>query len=213
MIDTLVVLAKRPVPGLVKTRLMPAVSAVAAADLAAACLSDTLDRAEHVPARQRLLAFDGDPSGWARPGWRIAAQPDGNLDERICAAFDESGPGSAILVGMDTPHLRAAQLAVFDTGRYDCCLGPAADGGYWAIGFRDARRARSAIAGVTMSSTDTARDQLDRLGQLRLHVQLLSELIDIDTIEDAAAVAALDPTTGFASRYRQVRPTALAGAA
>jgi hypothetical protein len=213
MIDTLVVLAKRPAPGLVKTRLMPAVSAGAAAGLAAACLTDTLDRAEQVPAGWRVLAFDGDPTGWVRPGWRIAAQPGGSLDERICAGFDEAGAGSAILVGMDTPQLRAAQLAVFDTDRFDCCLGPAADGGYWAIGFRDARRARSAIAGVAMSSADTARQQLERLRQLRLEVQVLAELVDVDTIEDAATVAAVDPTTAFAARFRRLHPSALAGAA
>lgn len=199
MIDTLIVLAKQPLPGRVKTRLTPTLTPEQAADIAAASLTDTLDAVAAATSRNKVLAFDGDPSGWLRPGWIHARQVDGELDRRIVGAFGSTGPGPALLVGMDTPQLSAALLAQFDPSRYDACLGPATDGGYWAIGFRDPHVASSAILGIPMSSETTYAMQLQRLRELGLHTQLLGELRDVDTIDDAWAVAALAQGTTFAA--------------
>lgn len=210
MIDCLIVLAKQPRPGRVKTRLMPELSAREAAAVAAGALADTLEIARQTPAARHLLVFDGDPSGWVPPGWSVAAQAPGGLDERICAAFELAGRGPAMLVGMDTPQLRPAQLAAFDPTRYDCCLGPAEDGGYWTIGFRDPTRARAAVLGVAMSVPHTAAAQLHRLGELGLTVQLLDPLVDVDTFAAAQTVAALAPTTRFAAVLARLgAPTAV----
>ena len=83
---TIVVLAKRPRPGFVKTRLVPPLTHADAAAVAAAALADTLDAVATTPAQRRVLAFDGDPSGWQRPGWTVVPQPAGGLDRRIAAA-------------------------------------------------------------------------------------------------------------------------------
>lgn len=209
MIETLIVLAKQPLPGRVKTRLMTAFTATESAELAAAALIDTLDVADQVQAARRVLAFDGDATNWLRPGWTLNAQGDGGLASRLCAAFDNAGTGSALLIGMDTPQLRPSQVNAFDPDRYDCCLGLTQDGGYWTIGFADARMGRLAIEGVPMSTERTGRMQLQRLYSLGLRVQLLDALVDVDTPADAQQVAQLDPHSRFGACYAALVPLAL----
>lgn len=205
MITTLIVIAKEPVPGRVKTRLIPALGAEWAAEVAAAALADTLRLVGAVPADRRLLAFDGDPAGWLPTGWRVTRQPSGGLDRRLSAAFAAADPGSALLIGMDTPQARAAQLSAFDPARFDACLGLASDGGYWAIGLAEARLGPSVILGVPMSSACTGAEQLRRLERLGMRVQMLDELCDVDTIGDADQVAALIPDSAFAAALESVR--------
>jgi glycosyltransferase A (GT-A) superfamily protein (DUF2064 family) len=204
MIGTLAVIAKRPVAGRVKTRLVPPLTYGQAAELAAAALADTLRAVDATPAKQRLLAFDGRIDGWLPAGWTHCDQPSGGLDRRLVAAFVAAGSGPTLLVGMDTPQLRPDLLTAFDPVRYDACLGLAADGGYWAIGFRDPTMAASAIAGVPMSTERTADEQLGRLARLGLSVQLLAELVDVDTIDDAFLVAQRAPGTAFAAALSRV---------
>jgi hypothetical protein len=197
-IDTLLVIAKEPVAGRVKTRLVPPLTFEQAADVAAAALWDTLRAVAPVPVRQRLLAFDGDAAQWCPEGWRVSAQPEGGLDTRLVAAFEAAGNGPSVLVGMDTPQLRADQLTAWDPDRFDACLGPASDGGYWAIGFTDATVAAAAISGIPMSLATTREHQLARLDELGLRVQLLDELTDVDTIDAAREVAHEVPRSAFA---------------
>jgi hypothetical protein len=210
MIETIVVIAKRPVPGRVKTRLVPPLTPVEAAALASAALSDTLRTVDATPARQRVLAFDGPVDGWLPAGWIHRSQPSGGLDRRLVASFEALDDRPAVLVGMDTPQLRPHHLSRFDAAEFDACLGPAADGGYWAIGFRNPSVARSAIEGIPMSSDRTAAEQLHRLSGLGLRVQLLDELTDVDTIEDAYQVAAQADDTEFAAQLNRTGPAAWA---
>lgn len=200
-IGTLVVIAKEPRPGHVKTRLVPPLTHEQAADVAGAALGDTLRAVAAVPARELLVAFDGDPSRWVPDGWRVTPQPAGALDARLVAAFRAAGPGPAVLVGMDTPQVRAEQIAAFDPSSYDACLGPASDGGYWAIGFADPGQAAAAIADVPMSTDRTGAEQLHRLCSMGLRVQVLDELTDVDTIEAAHVVARLTPGSAFAAAF------------
>lgn len=208
MIDTLLVLAKEPVPGRVKTRLVPPLSYDQAAALAAAALADTLRIASFALVRRRLLVLDGAPGCMLPPGWGYAAQREGELDVRLAAAFGQVPDGPALLIGMDTPQLRPHHLAAFDAARYDACLGPAADGGYWAIGFADPRRAEAAIPGVPMSTAGTFIEQLRRMRALGLRVQLLDVLEDVDSFKTALRVAAGAPGGTFA---RVVGALAVAG--
>lgn len=139
---TLLVIAKAPVPGRVKTRLTPPCSPGQAAALARAALVDTLAALDRMPAGRRLLVLDGDAGPWLPPGWDVVPQCGGGLDERLAAAFAHAArraPGSpALLVGMDTPQLDPTVLAeslspAHRTGA-DAWYGPAADGGFWALG-------------------------------------------------------------------------------
>jgi hypothetical protein len=202
VIETLIVLAKRPVPGRVKTRLCPPFTQVQAAALADAALRDTLDATDAVAARRRVLTFDGDANGWLRPGWRLVPQCAGGLDRRLASALEQAGTPS-VLVGMDTPQLQAHHLDGVDLAGNDACLGLSADGGYWAIGLADHRLAQSALRGVPMSTPHTGTAQLGRLHSLGLRVQLLAELTDVDTAQEARSVAAGAPWTRFAALHRK----------
>jgi rSAM/selenodomain-associated transferase 1 len=186
----LIVLAKTPVAGRVKTRLCPPCTPDDAARLAAAALADTLAAVTATPGvARRVLVLDGASGPWVPPGFDVLPQRGGGLDERLAAAFADVG-GPALLVGMDTPQvtpgmLRAGLDALACT---DAVLGRAPDGGYWAIGLR---RAHDALFhGVPMSADDTGAAQLRRLREQGLQVALLPPLRDVDTIADAHAVAA-----------------------
>jgi rSAM/selenodomain-associated transferase 1 len=196
----LIVLAKAPEPGRSKTRLSPPCTPEQAAELAAAALVDTLAAADAAATGRRVVALDGDRAGPVPAGWEVIAQRGRGLDERIAHAFEDVG-GPALLVGMDTPQvgpalLSASAWALLERG-VDAVLGPAIDGGYWAIGMREPGPA--AVVGVPMSSATTGAAQLARLGALGLRVRTLPVQRDVDTIADARAVAAAAPRTRFAA--------------
>jgi uncharacterized protein len=192
VIATVLVLAKEPLPGKVKTRLVPPLTFEGAAEVAAAALTDTL-RVVAPAAARHVIVLDGTAGPWMPHGWRIARQRVGGLDQRLAGAFVDAGRGVTVLVGMDTPQLRPEQLAAFDPSRYDACLGLAVDGGYWAIGLADPAVARAVIPGVPMSTVDTGVEQLRRLRAHGLRVQVLDSLEDIDTFAAAQRVAAEMP--------------------
>ncbi len=81
------VIAKEPVAGRVKTRLCPPFTPAEAAELAAAALADTLEAVLALPARRRVLVLDGRPGPWVPPGFDVVPQSAGGLDERLAAAF------------------------------------------------------------------------------------------------------------------------------
>lgn len=189
MSAALIVLAKAPVAGRVKTRLCPPCTPGQAARLATAALADTLRAVAAVPGvRRRVCVLDGAPGPWLPPGFAVLSQRGDGLDERLAAAFADVG-GPALLVGMDTPQLTPALLAdaLARLRRTDAVLGPAPDGGYWAIGLR--RASDALFRGVPMSVPTTGAAQLARLHEHHRRVDLLPALRDVDTIDDARAVA------------------------
>lgn len=208
VLESIVVIAKEPLAGKVKTRLIGTVSADQAAALAAAALTDTLRALATVPCRNRILLFDGCPTQWLPPGWTLIEQTSGELDQRLAAGFSLLPDGPAVLVGMDTPQVVPAHLE-FDHTRFDACLGLADDGGYWAIGFREPARAAEVILGVPMSRSDTGSVQHDRLRAAGMSVQLLAELVDVDTAEDAHRVARDAPETVFAQQWQLIASDSL----
>lgn len=196
---TIVVLAKAPRPGGVKTRLCPPCTPAQAAQLASAALHDTLAAVRAAPAGgRRVLALDGPTDACAADGFEVIAQRGDGLGERLAAAFADVGT-PALLVGMDTPQLTPALLVrgVRALERADAVIGPALDGGYWAIGFR--RAAPGAFSGVAMSSASTLAQQRVRLGALGLTVAELPALRDVDDFADARAVAGDCPRSAFAN--------------
>lgn len=202
MTGALIVIAKEPAPGRSKTRLSPPLTAEAAAGLAAASLADTLAAAAACPAQRRVLALDGAPGDWVPPGFEVIPQRGAGLDERLASAFDDVAE-PALLIGMDTPQvtpaLLAAGLRALMRPGTDAVLGPALDGGYWAVGLRRPRG--ELFLGVPMSSPTTFEAQLARLRGGGLRVRRLPPLRDVDLIEDARAVAGLVPASRFAEAF------------
>ncbi|HEY4225722.1 MAG TPA: DUF2064 domain-containing protein [Pseudolysinimonas sp.] len=205
---TLVIIAKECLPGRVKTRLHPALSFEQAAEAAAASLADTFAALSELPADRRILAFDGTVPPLGSEPYDVIPQATGDLDERLAAVFD-AAEGPTLLVGMDTPQLRAEHLARFfpwaggdDSDQADFVFGPALDGGFWCLGMREPRG--DLIRGVPMSRDDTGVQQLQRLCATGGDIRMLPPLLDVDTIVEAHAVAALAPETRFAQVLRSM---------
>jgi rSAM/selenodomain-associated transferase 1 len=196
----LMVIAKEPLPGRAKTRLSPPCSPAEAATLAEAALLDTLDVVGRTPAARKVLVFDGDAGRFRREGLEVFVQRGGGLAERLTAAFEDIA-GPALLVGMDTPQLTPSLLSdglrALAAPGVDAVLGPATDGGYWTVGLTGSPA--SAFAGVPMSHATTCTAQRARLRRLGLRVHEHRALCDVDTIEDARAVARQAPGTRFAA--------------
>lgn len=198
----LVVIAKEPVAGRVKTRLMPDFTAGEAAALAAAALADTLAAVAGTPARRRVLVLDGSAGEWVPDGFTVVPQCAGGLDVRLAAAFDACA-GPALLIGMDTPQVTPALLRPgTDFGAYDAWFGPAADGGFWALGL--AAPDPALLLGVPMSVAHTGAVLEARLRAAGLRTGRLPRLRDVDTAADAAAVAALCPDGHFAALHARL---------
>jgi uncharacterized protein len=205
MQGALAVIAKAPVPGRVKTRLCPPCTPAEAARLAEAALRDTLAAVLACSCRRRFLVLDGEPGEWADPAFELIPQRGETLDQRLAAAFEDTG-GPTVLIGMDTPQVDPAlleeALGALTASGTDAVLGPALDGGYWAIGLR--RADPRVFLGVPMSTAATADAQLDRLEALGLRVRVLPELRDIDLIEDAREAAREEGETRFAATFRSL---------
>jgi rSAM/selenodomain-associated transferase 1 len=193
------VMAKAPVAGRVKTRLCPPCTPTEAAEIAEAALADTLDAVSRCRADRRVIALEGAPGRWLPPGFVVVPQCAGPFDLRLTAAWATTG-GGTVQIGMDTPQVTPALLdgALATLDDHTAALGPAADGGWWAIGLRraDAR----AFAGIPMSTARTGLDQLARLRALGHDVALLPTLVDLDRIDDLEAVSDGPRTHAVATR-------------
>lgn len=208
------VLAKAPVPGRVKTRLGATVGMDVAAEVAAAALLDTLAAAEEAVGRARcLLALEGDLASAcasaelleAVAGWRTFPQRGDELGERLAAAHADAGPGAVVQVGMDTPQVSAADLADL-AARLEAAsavLAPAEDGGWWALGLRDPLAA-AALVGVPMSTSTTYDDTRRALEATGLVVGTAPTACDVDTVIEAEALAARWPDLRFSRRWREL---------
>ena len=208
-----VVIAKEPVAGTVKTRLCPPLTASGAARVAAAALADTLEVVGSTNCRSTVVAFEGHSEGWVPDGFVVVPQRRGGFGERLAGAIDDAWGRTEcpiLLIGMDTPQVTATDLgraavALLSPG-VDAVLGPADDGGYWLIGLH--RPAPGLFVDVPMSTDHTASDQRRRLETLGLSCMVIHGLRDVDTISDARAVAELVPNSSFAASLRACAHTA-----
>ncbi|MGQ0826318.1 MAG: TIGR04282 family arsenosugar biosynthesis glycosyltransferase [Actinomycetota bacterium] len=196
---TIIVIAKAPVPGRVKTRLCPPCTDVLAAEIAGAAIADTLATIAAVPVARRVVALDGEPGPWLSAAFDVVPQVAGAFGARLAAAF-AAVDGPAFLVGMDTPQLTRAGIerALHALLRHDvdAVLGPAADGGWWGMGL--SRANARVFDGVPMSTAQTVAYQLRQMRALGLRTTILDVLRDVDDFDDALAVAKHVPGSAFA---------------
>lgn len=212
MTATVLVMAKAPVPGRVKTRLAADLDGRAdlAASLALAALVDTVRACtEAVGAASCRLALGGRPEGIddlraELAGWSVVPQGDGALGRRIALAL-AGVPGPVVQLGMDTPQVTAAHLLDLLAGLVhdDAVLAPATDGGWWALALRDGR-AGAPLDGVPLSTRSAYADTRAALRSAGLTVAGAPTLTDVDRLGDARAVAREAPATVFAQRFAEV---------
>lgn len=216
----LLVVAKAPVPGFAKTRLCPPATGAQAAEIAAAALLDTLDAVLATPGAIPMVALTGDLPSAARSAEIAAAldqttvfsQRGNDFATRLANAHADTAaahPGLPVVqIGMDTPQLTPQILAAAAEPLLrrdgEAVLGPAADGGWWALGLRDPRHA-SVLTDVPMSTDDTGELTVRALAAAGLAVRHLTVLSDVDTMADAHQVAKLRPRGRFAAAVGAVR--------
>ena len=192
----LVVLAKRPIAGAVKTRLAgglargdSGIGTVGATRFYRTALRHTLVRLGTDPRWQTYLAVSPGSAlmegCW--PSWPIlmrVPQGSGDLGARMQGLFDYLPPGPAILVGSDIPGIRPAHIAAAfrRLGQADAVFGPATDGGYWLVGLKRAPRRLAPFKGVPWSSAQTLAATCANLKGSA--VALTSTLSDVDTAAD-----------------------------
>lgn len=210
----LLVLAKAPVPGEVKTRLCPPATPVQAARIAAAAFLDTLDAVLAVPGVTPVVALTGDLARAVDAAAlterlravTVLAQRGTTLGRRIAAAYADTaavvGHRPVLQIGMDTPQVDATLLSrcldLLDGAGVDAALGSATDGGWWVLGVRRPELA-DLIADIPTSRPDTGARTMAALRISGARVVELPELSDVDTWADAAAVAADVPDGRFAA--------------
>jgi len=201
----MMVLAKSPVAGTVKTRLCPPLDFAQAAAVAEAALHDTLAAVAASGAKERVLVLDGEPGPWLPVGFQVIAQRGSTMVERLTAAWQDGG-GPALQIGMDTPQVDScildSAMSTLEKSPRGAVLGFAEDGGWWAIGMvmADDRVFR----GVPMSTANTGAAQRDALIRLGRDPVLLPALRDVDTWADAVHVADRHPGGRFAARVRHL---------
>jgi len=221
----LLVVAKAPVAGLAKTRLCPPATPAQAAEIAAAALLDTLDAVCAVPGALPVVAMTGDLGAAARPveiGTALRhvttiSQRGPDFGARLANAHADAAEvhaGLPILqIGMDTPQVTpeslAAAAAPVRHGDRDSVLGPAVDGGWWALGLTEPRHAQ-VLADVPMSRDDTGIRTLRALVACGLRPGGAARLSDVDTMADARSVAAACPDGRFARAVAAVGGRAVA---
>jgi rSAM/selenodomain-associated transferase 1 len=188
----IVIFAKAPVPGRVKTRLIPALGEIGAARLAHKMLQATVKEAIAANLSIPELCVDPHPldAAWQEflpaEHLRVTAQGDGELGERLARAAKRSTllGEHVLLIGTDCPgldrgRLRAAALAL---EAHDAFLHPTEDGGYALLGLR--RFDPSLFEGIAWSTDRVAAETIARIEALGWSVAIGETLRDVDEPED-----------------------------
>jgi rSAM/selenodomain-associated transferase 1 len=190
--QTILVFAKYPEPGRVKTRLAATAGPERAAALYRGWIGDLFAALQPLRGPARLVCcFDGAPresfAEWDRLADEWWPQPPGDLGERLAAGFRAAlaGGGPAVAVGTDCPEMDAALVCqAFDllaAGR-DVVFGPTPDGGYYLVGMSG--QLPGLFDGVRWSCPETLADHLDRCREQGWSVGVLPARHDVDTWED-----------------------------
>jgi hypothetical protein len=193
----LVVMAKVPAAGRVKTRLAREVGTASAVRFARHATASILHRLARDARWHTTVALAPDIGviawGWPRD---VACVPQGNgdLGARMQRIFRHTPPGPVVIVGTDVPHITPGHIrdAFRVLGRRDGVFGPAEDGGYWLMGLR--RRPRMPVLNATFNAVRWSGPHAlsDTLANLRGHaIGQLATLPDVDTASDFARCAGI----------------------
>ncbi|MGA7827635.1 MAG: TIGR04282 family arsenosugar biosynthesis glycosyltransferase, partial [Geobacteraceae bacterium] len=194
MNKALLIFAKQPLPGKVKTRLSPPFSLQEAANIYCCMLSDTLAKLADLPGIEKFLFFE--PSCGAADYFRrnfpeiksFPQQGDG-LGDRLEKAFETVfalGFESAAAIGTDSPDLPLTLLQepfrLLEEGLADVVFGPAMDGGYYLVAL--AGPCPGLFHKIPWSTKDVLTRSLVAATAIGLRVENLPVWHDMDTVQD-----------------------------
>jgi len=193
-VNALAVLAKAPIAGTVKTRLVPPLTPVQAADFCRALLMDQLEHLRGLtvadlyvaftPSHGRALIADIIPSEF-----QCFPQNGEDLGTRMSKVFDhlfDNEYENIVLIGSDLPVLPLSYLErafeILATRGKRVVLGPSRDGGYYLVGMN--RRTPEIFHGMTWSHEQVLAHTLTKLANLGIANELLPGWFDVDTLDD-----------------------------
>lgn len=192
----LIVFAREPLPGAVKTRLAASIGDRAAAELYETMLRDVLETSRQLGDVETVVFWDCEEEALPLLAERYRCnsrrQSQGDLGQRMQAAFGEmfaNGCEACCIVGSDAPDLPASYilesyrlLGLLQTG---AVFGPARDGGYYLLGLRQVWP--QLFMNIPWSSADVLERSLAAALVSGVATELLPEWQDIDTLEDLNA--------------------------
>ena len=198
--DRIILFLKSFRAGHVKTRLAGRLGDRGALEIYTAMVADLLAKLE--PLRDRVVPyFDRFPDSNDQPPavssllsrGLLKVQRGEDLGQRMGSAFEEvfaAGAERAVLIGSDIPQIDAELLEGYFSAlrRFPMVLGPAADGGYYLIGFQRERFDAAVFQGIEWSTERVLQQTLNKARSLGLPCRLGAELRDIDTIEDLGSL-------------------------
>jgi rSAM/selenodomain-associated transferase 1 len=196
MKNGLIVFAREPIPGQVKTRLAESVGDQAAAQLYETMLQDVLKTARQVDGVEPVVywacADESLPLLAERYRCPSRNQCQGDLGQRMQGAFEEvfaTGCESCCIIGSDAPDLPLSYIQeayqLLSMQYTDVVLGPSKDGGYYLLGMKQLWP--QLFTNIPWSSTEVLQQSLVAARKSGLTVALLPEWRDIDTVEDLQA--------------------------
>jgi rSAM/selenodomain-associated transferase 2/rSAM/selenodomain-associated transferase 1 len=190
---SLIVFARLPLPGKVKTRLARDVGDEPAAEFYKICAEHVFRESDKVSGRVERYLFYSDPEDsremqqWGGPRFNYVAQVGSDLGRRLEHAFStvlEHGAQKAIVLATDVPDISADIIdeAFRGLDSSDAVLGPCPDGGYYLLGMR--RLYKELFTNMPWSTNQVLDKTSDVMRKLGLTVRWLPALADIDTGED-----------------------------
>ena len=198
----MILFAKAPIPGSVKTRLAPALGPARAAELYRAFVADTIGKLrEFIDLADIELHTDILTDAWKEPGVTRQVQTPGDLALKLFHALGEAllaGRPQVMILGSDSPTLPRAHIQRLLGSTADLALGPCDDGGYYAIACR--RADPRMFAGVVWS-TPNVLEQTERAARAcGLSVERGDVWYDVDELQDLSRLAA-EPELPYHTRW------------
>jgi uncharacterized protein len=197
--ECLIVFTRYPEPGKAKTRLIPVLGAIGAANLQCQMTEHTIKQVRELQICRPLAVevyFAGNDKhlmiNWLGSGLIYHQQGEGDLGSRMAQAFENafsSGMDAVTIIGTDCPDLDAEMIvqAFKMLEQHDLVLGPANDGGYYLIGLR--RFIPQLFEGIRWGTSEVWQQTIAIAGKMNVAIASLSPLDDIDRPEDLEVLA------------------------
>jgi rSAM/selenodomain-associated transferase 1 len=185
--NALIIFAKSPEGGVVKTRLASHLNENERLKLYTTLLDGTVGKLSDIPGSDILISYSGDGDYLKKYGLRVFPQSGGDLGRKMHIAIERvlgEGYLKAVLVGVDIPGLSAEIIKrAFDILKEcDAVFGPARDGGHYLVGLK--APAEDIFTAIEWSTETTLKQTLAKAESLGLGVGFTEELSDVDTPED-----------------------------
>ena len=204
----IILFVKVPARSQVKTRLAAALGEEAALELYQRFVQDILDTLEQTGIPVMICYYPPDNrnavAGWLGPEQQYLPQEGRDVGERMENAFRQAfnrGFSRVVLIGSDIPDLPAPLIkeALAALHMHDAVIGPARDGGYYLIGFRNDTFFPGVFSGIAWSTGTVFRSTMQAFGKAGQRVHELPLWQDVDTIEDLKDLAARSRRSAFSS--------------